>query len=82
MTTSVAILLCLQVLISCDKLQAIHQKKTIRFTLKKNYAVALLNARHAILFTDVKPGSKVFSYFIKPALDQHRINHILFKTVP
>lgn len=82
MMTSVAILLCLQILISYDKLQAIHQKKAIRFTLKRNYAVALLNARQAILFTDVKPGSKVFNHVIKPSLDQHRINHILFKTVP
>ena len=82
LTTSVAIFLCLQCLIGYDKLQAIHQKKTIRFTLKKNYAIALLHARQAILFTDVKPGSKAFCYFIKPALDQHRINHILFKTVP
>lgn len=80
--TSVVIFLCLQGLIAYDKLQAFHQKKTIRFTLRKNYAVALLNAPHAILFTDVKPGSKEFSYFIKPALDQHRITHILFKTLP
>ena len=80
--TSVMLFLCIQGLITYDKLQAIHQKKTIRFTLKKNYAVAFLNAQHAILFTDVKPGSKVFSYFIKPALEQHRITHILFKTVP
>lgn len=80
--TSVAIFMCLQLLIAYDKLKTIHQKKTIRFSLKKNYAVALLNAQQATLFTDVKPGSQLFSYSIKPALDQHGITHILFKTIP
>ncbi len=79
---SVTIFLCFQSLIAYDELRGIHQKKTMRFNLKKNYAVALLNAQQAILFTDVKPGSKTYRYFIKPALDQHRINRILFKVVP
>ena len=36
--------------------------------------------QHATLFTDIKPDSKTFSYFIKPALDQHRITQITFRT--
>lgn len=77
---SMIIFLSLQSLISYDKLQAFHQKKTIRFSLKKNYAVALISAQHAMLLTDLKPDSKAFSYFIKPALDQHRITQITFRT--
>lgn len=77
---SMIIFLSFQSLISYAKLQAFHQKKTIKFRLKKNYAVALISARHAVLFTDLKPGSKAFSYFIKPALDQHMITKITFRT--
>jgi len=76
---SLMIFLGFQSLISYNKLQAMHQRKTIKFTLKKNYAVALISANQAILFTDLKPGSKAFSYFVKPALDQHRVTQITFR---
>jgi competence protein ComEC len=76
---SLALFLALQSFIACDKLRAFHQKKTIRFNLKKNYATALLSSHKAILFTDLNPASKEFKYFVKPALDQHRITQIIFR---
>lgn len=73
--------LLLQCFITHDKLQALHQKKIIRFTLPKNYAIAILSAHRAILFTNLKPESKTFNYSVRPALDQHGITQITFKTV-
>nr|WP_121272247.1 ComEC/Rec2 family competence protein [Pedobacter schmidteae] len=72
------IFLNLSVLLSFGKMKAFHQKKTIRFTLKKNYAVAIIRSHKALLFTDLNPESKVFYYFIKPALDQHMVTETTF----
>lgn len=69
----------LQSLITYDKLQALHQKKTIRFKLKKNYALALISSGKAILYTDLKPESKAYRYAIRPTLDQHRVTSIIFR---
>lgn len=79
---SITIFLAFQVLTGISKIQAVAQHKIIRFNLKKNYAVALLQGQQAILITDVKPESKTFNYSIKPALEQHRITDILFKEIP
>ena len=73
------IFLCLQGFITFDKLRAQQQKKTIRYILKKNYAVALICSNKAVLFTDLKQESKAFLFFVKPALDQHRVTLIKFK---
>lgn len=72
------IFLNLSVLMSFGKIKAFHQKKTIRFTLKENYAVALIRSHKAVLFTNLSPESKAFNYFIKPALDQHKITQTTF----
>ncbi len=76
---SVLLFLMLQCLITTDKLQAFHQKKIIHFTLQKNYAVAIISAQQAILYTDLEPNSRSFNYTIQPALDQHRVTQIIFK---
>lgn len=73
--------LSLQGLITYDKIQSTRQKKTIRFSLKKNYAIAIISANHAIIFTDLKPDSKTYNYSIKPALDEHRVTQITFRPV-
>lgn len=75
---SFVLFLCLQSSISYHKMQAFHQKKIIKFTLKKNYAVVAISSYKAILYTDLIPESKTFNYSIKPALDQHRITQVTF----
>jgi len=76
---SVVLFLALQCFITYDKLLALHQKKVIHFKLQKNYAIAIIAAQRAVLFTDLEPTSKPFNYAIKPALDQHRITQITFR---
>src|SRR5690606_27358977 len=58
----------LQCLVTHDKLRAFHQKKIIHFTLHKNYAIAIISAQQAILYTDLEPNSRSFNYAIRPAL--------------
>lgn len=77
---SVALFLFLQCSVTYHKLMALHQKKVIHFKLKKNYAIAIIAAQRAILFTDLTPTSKAFNYAVKPALDQHRITQITFRS--
>ncbi|MDR6781704.1 competence protein ComEC [Pedobacter africanus] len=60
------------------KLKATQQKKIIRFKLKHNYAIACISAHSAVLYTDLDPGSKPFKYVIKPVLDQHQIERVIF----
>jgi competence protein ComEC len=76
---ALALFLCLQSAIAFNKLQALQQKKAIRYKLKKNYAVALICSNKAVLFTDLDPESKAFLYFVKPALDRHRVTQIQFR---
>ncbi|MNL22190.1 Competence protein [compost metagenome] len=76
---SVFLFLVLQCFITYDKLLALHQKKIIHFKLQKNYAIAIIAAQRAVLFTDLEPAGKAFNYAVKPALDQHRITQITFR---
>ncbi|TKC63929.1 ComEC family competence protein [Pedobacter hiemivivus] len=76
---AVTLFVGLQSFMTYDKLLAFHQKSTIRFTLKKNYAVALIHSHKAILFTDLNSESKAFKYFVKPALDQFKVTQIQFR---
>lgn len=78
---SIGLFLALQGFMTYDKLHAFHQKKTIRFSLKKNYAIALIHSHKAILFTDLNAESKTFRYFIQPALDQHKVSQIQFREI-
>lgn len=79
--SSFVFFLILQYAISYDKLRALHQKKIIKFTLRENYAYAIIHGRKTKLFTNVEPDSKAFNYNIKPTLDQHRVTQIIFKSI-
>ncbi|WP_316818931.1 ComEC/Rec2 family competence protein [Pedobacter nyackensis] len=79
--TSLITFFSLQSLITYDKIQSFHQKKTVRYVLKKNYAFAAISAHRAVLYTDLKPGCKIYNHAVKPALDQHRVTEITFKAV-
>lgn len=57
---------------------AIHQKKIIFFTLRKNYAAAFIDGKTAVLLTDLSPDDRNYKFFIEPALQQSQINTIRF----
>ncbi|TCD04195.1 ComEC family competence protein [Pedobacter frigidisoli] len=65
-------------MITYDNWTAIHQKKIIFFTLRKNYAAAFINGRETILLTDLSHDDKNYQFFIEPALEQSQINKINF----
>lgn len=79
--TAIALFVGLQSFMTYGKIRSFHQKSTIRFALKKNYAVALIHSQKAILFTDLTSESKAFKYFVKPALDQRKVTQIQFREV-
>ncbi|RZL40773.1 MAG: ComEC/Rec2 family competence protein, partial [Pedobacter sp.] len=57
---------------------AIHQKKIIFFTLRKNYAAAFIDGKTAVLLTDLSPDDRNYKFFIEPTLQQSQINAIRF----
>lgn len=74
---SLACFMIFQSFLAYDKLKAFHQKKTIVFNLRKNYATAFIWGQKAMVITNLNPASKEFKYFIQPALDQHKIKEIV-----
>jgi len=66
-----------QSFLTYDKLKAFHQKKTIVFNLRKNYATAFICGQKAMVITNLNQESREFKYFIQPALDQHKIKEIV-----
>jgi len=73
---STACFAVLQSFLSYDKISAFHQKKTIVFNVRKNYATAFISGQKAVVITSLNRTGKDFRYFIQPALDQHRIIEI------
>ncbi|WP_317618085.1 ComEC/Rec2 family competence protein [Pedobacter sp. AK017] len=76
--TSLMLFLVFQSLLTYDKTRALQQKTTIRFKLKRNYALAMVKGNTAIIYTDLQPDSKTFKYQVKPALDQHKVYKVIF----
>ena len=74
---SLACFMVFQSFLAYDKLKAFHQKKTIVFNLRKNYATAFIWGQKAMVITNLNPTSRDFKYFIQPALDQHKIKEIV-----
>lgn len=71
------LLICLQGMLTTDKISKMRQKGTLFFTLKKNYAAAFTEAHRAILVTDLQITDKQFKFHIQPALDQLRITETI-----
>lgn len=69
-------LLSLQLMLVNDKIIALKQHKVVLFSLQKNYAVALVRAKKAVVITDLKPEDKTFQLHIQPALDQLKVQTI------
>ena len=61
-----------------DNWMAIHQKKIIFYSLRKNYAVAFIDGMQAILISDLITQDKSYQFSVKPALDQSQIAKINF----
>ncbi|WP_254070877.1 ComEC/Rec2 family competence protein [Pedobacter sp. L105] len=74
--TALVLLTCLQGLRARDKIISLKQKEIILFSLKKNYAVAFVCARTAILVTDLKPADRDFKVHLQPALDERKISTV------
>jgi len=76
--SSLILFLCLQLLITSDELSCARQNKIVLYTLKKNYAVAFVTGRSAVLVTDLRGEDKVFKFHIRPALDQMKVTTVSF----
>jgi len=78
---SLSIYIIYQTLVTYDSYIAVHQKKIIFFTLRKNYAAAFVNGNQTILLTNLIADDKNYQFFIKPALEQFQVNKINFLTL-
>ena len=73
---SVFSLIGFYLLLGFDKIQAQRQRKIIFFSLKRNYAAAFIKGEKAVIITDLQISDKSFAFFIRPALDQHKVTDI------
>ncbi|RNL52294.1 ComEC/Rec2 family competence protein [Pedobacter jejuensis] len=76
--TSMIVYLLYSTLVFYNDWTAIHQKKIIFFSLRKNYAAAFINGKQTTLITDLSVDDKNYQYFVQPALEQSQINKIDF----
>nr|WP_199156563.1 ComEC/Rec2 family competence protein [Pedobacter sp. ASV2] len=67
-----------QILVVFDDVKALNQRQIIFFSLRKNYAVAFIEGRNAILLTDLSKKDKNYQFFIDPALQQLQIDKLNF----
>lgn len=66
--------------IAYDDYNTFIQKKIIFYSLRKNYAVAFITGKHAVLLTDLDANDKNFQFFVQPALEQSHITKTIFIT--
>jgi competence protein ComEC len=59
-------------------LKLIGQRKVLFFSLRKNYAVAFIEGKNAVVITDLAITNKKYDFFVKPALAQLQLNKIDF----
>jgi competence protein ComEC len=69
-------LLALEIHLINDHIRAIRQQKIILFTLQRNYAVAFISSRRAVVVTGLTVTDKAFNFSVRPALDQLKINDV------
>lgn len=75
---SLVLFIGLQFTFAHQKFKALNQRKLLCFSLRKNYAAAFINAKNAIVLSDLSPNDKGFRFFVKPALDQLQLKDIQF----
>jgi competence protein ComEC len=79
---SLGCLLCFQFLLFMDQSKAVQQRKVITFKIRKQLSKGFILGQEITLIAFEKPGERDFNYFIKPAIDRHKvksINWILLK---
>ncbi|MEE1944110.1 ComEC/Rec2 family competence protein [Pedobacter sp. KR3-3] len=59
-------------------IQASQQQKTIGFSLRKNYAMAFVKGKNAVVVSDLATNDKAFKFYVRPALEQLQINRFTF----
>ena len=75
---SLLVFLVYQIIILADDLEKKEQLKIIFFSLRKNYAAALINGQDAVLITNLTQNDKSYQFSIKPALDQAQAVNLKF----
>ncbi|RZL31213.1 MAG: ComEC family competence protein, partial [Pedobacter sp.] len=78
LTASICLLILFQGYSTYSKVSAMQQRKIVFFTLRKNYAAAFIDAKKAILLTDLSADDKNFQFFVKPGLDKLQVEDVLF----
>lgn len=76
MLTAVSLLIIYQSFAAYYKISASKQSKILFYSLSKNYAVAFIDSRHAVVITDLTVSDNTYQFFVRPALDQMQIEHI------
>lgn len=72
------LLLIIQLTFAYQKIIATQQEELLLFSLRKNFAAAFIKGNKTVLLTDLNANDRNFEFFVKPALDQKRINNIQF----
>lgn len=67
-----------QITLAHQKVEALNQRKLLCFSLRKNYALAFINAKSTIVLSDLSPNDRSFKFFAKPALEQLQLKNIRF----
>lgn len=73
---SFALFFIFQTSLSLKTINIKQQQKIIFFSLQKDYAAAFINAKNAIVLSNLNPSDKNFQFYIQPTLDQFSIKNI------
>jgi competence protein ComEC len=75
---SLGCLLCFEILLTNDKIDAENQRKIVFFSLRKNYAAAFIAGNKATLVTNLNSRDKTFLFSVKTLLDKYKIEKVDF----
>ncbi|WP_412469034.1 ComEC/Rec2 family competence protein [Pedobacter sp. KLB.chiD] len=78
---SLFLFVCYQLLIVSDDLKVFNQRKIIFFSLKKNYAIAFINGKEAVLVSDLNSEDKNYNFSVEPALTELQVDKIHFMSL-
>lgn len=59
-------------------IQTAQQQKIIGFSLRKNYAMAFIKGKNALVVSDLNTTDKSFKFYVEPALEQLQLNKLTF----
>jgi len=67
-------------LVSFDDVSKYEQKRIIFYSLRRNYAVAFISGKKAVIVTGLDIKDKNFNYYVKPSLDESQVNELTLIT--